>query len=79
LVVATEGAPPDRGDAVALIFEHLYWISRSRIGRCSRDEAIKYHNELKAMEPHRHTVAEARTMRASSGSSAVCERPGEQE
>jgi hypothetical protein len=43
---------------VALIFEHLYWISRSRIGRCSRDEAIKYRNELKAMEPHRHTVAE---------------------
>jgi hypothetical protein len=39
LVVATEGAPPDRGDAVALTFEHLYWISR--IGCCSRDEAIK--------------------------------------
>jgi hypothetical protein len=57
LVVATEGAPPDRGDAVALIFEHLYWISRNCIGRCSRDEAIKYRNELKAMEPHRHTVA----------------------
>jgi Protein of unknown function (DUF5131) len=32
--------------------------SRSRIGRCSRDEAIKYRSELKAMEPHRHTVAE---------------------
>lgn len=59
LVVATEGAARKRGD-VALMFDNggVYWLISSRIGPCSRDEAIKYRNELKAQEPERNTVEE---------------------